>query len=74
MLANCNKILDDSQSTMSYYFNLCKSENLPGVEESDQLDFSSPASINAFLKKTFGQLTDLDIKEQVESDSDRISS
>ena len=54
MLANCNKVLDDSQSTMSFYFNFSKEKNLPGTEDSDELDFSNPASINAFLKKIFG--------------------
>ena len=48
--------------------------NLPGTEESDEIDFSSPASILAFLKKIFGQLTDLDNKEKCEVDSERRSS
>ena len=53
MLTNCNKVLDDSQTTMAQYFDFTKSNNLPGSAESDQLDFSSPASINAFLMKIF---------------------
>ena len=54
MLAACNKVLDDSQSTMSFYFNFSKERNLPETEDRDELDFSNPASINAFLKKIFG--------------------
>lgn len=74
MLQSCNKVLDDCQSTIAFYFNLAKQMKLPGAHESDELDFSSPASILAFLKKLFGQLIVLDKRECCEADEDKRSS
>ena len=43
---------------------MAKSFNLEGIEESEQADFSSPASIMAFTKKIFYQLKQMDEEEK----------
>ena len=74
MVASCSKVVDDCQATISFYFNFAKSMNLPGTEQSDELDFSSPAPINAFLKQVFSQLGHLDMEEECTADEDKRSS
>ena len=56
---------------MSHFFNLTKQMNLPDTHESDQLDFSSPASILAFTKKLFTQMQTIDQKEPGSSEAKR---
>ena len=52
---------------------MAKSFNLEGIEESEQADFSSPASIMAFTKKIFYQLKQMDEEEKCQIEDDKRS-
>ena len=77
VLASCGKVRDDCQTLISHYFNMQQSmerEQQNEYEfEQEVLDLANPTAINAFCKKIFHWLVQLDEKEGCRKDEDKRS-